>query len=144
MKADTLLLVAILLMLCGCHKSSTQSSTQVWDDSAIFIDNISDQNSEGEEFAEAFAQEPECRGLSLRLWTHHAGWGEGRPEARWWFQYGCRPEYKTYHSPDACGGQVSRHEGSTFVGFVAVIGDSPAKAAQQVCFIVKGKGGTVR
>jgi hypothetical protein len=110
------------------------------DYTAIFLDNIA-RVEDGEDFANAFALEPACSGLSLTLWTSIPTWDAWNSDA-WAMMYG--------KSEDGVGGTLIQ-DNTPQGGFdpkqvrhFSIAAHTDHEAARRVCFIVKGKGGKIR
>lgn len=135
MKSTLILAVAMgSLILVDCKSRSASASNDnvpPSNDTALFLDNIAYKD-DGEEFANAFAQEPSCSGLSLMLWTDHTAEERMRGmKARWWVSYahvGSRVASVRVQQKDT--GMIDGARTRT-----------PAEAARWVCSIVKGSGG---
>jgi len=88
------------------------------DDSAYPID--------GENFANAFAREPACQGLSLRRWTGSSNEqiAEALHSKHWSMDYSCNAN---------CGGSADV-EGKSYADFSGV---DDAEAVKNACFVLK-------
>ena len=145
--------VLFLLIGIALHWTSGMKSPAVPVAKAptIFFDDIVDKNV-GFNFAKAFAMEPECIGLSLMTWENNPH-DEDRAlgvSAKWQLSYNPiepvfdrlgRAEFgygpgQLFHFPNGPANGVDSKP-----DFFA---ESYQDAAKKVCFMVKGKGGTVK
>ncbi len=136
----TLAVVFGSLMSMSCKSRSAPASGDsisppTSNGSVLFLDNIA-YKEDGEEFANAFAQEPSCTGLSLMLWTNHTHEERMRGmKARWWVSYAHVESGGTafvgVDRKDKEGASLRMIDGAR----------TPTEAAQWVCSIVKKKGG---
>lgn len=138
MKSTLILAVAMgSLILVDCKSRSASASNDnvsALNDTALFLDNIAYKD-DGEDFANAFAQEPSCSGLSLMLWTDHTDEERMRGmKARWWVSYA------HVGSPDVASVAVQKKDKG---GPLLMIdgAKNPTEAARWVCSIVKRKSG---
>ena len=85
------------------------------------------------------ALEPACSGLTLTLWTAHITEDERRDamlSAGWWLYNNGGVMYR-YGSPQ---GSLDYKHTTLF----SITAQTDRRAVQQVCFVMKGKGGKVR
>ena len=124
------LLLLLMLGTIGCLSSQPK-------DNALFLANLGHKE-DGDEFANAFAQEPECSGLSLSVWTDHIGDDpfKGLEEAGWLVVYAYHGvSVERRHPHDGPFGPSIHMDGAA---------KTPLDAAKWVCSVAKKKGGQLR
>jgi len=132
LKALSILIIGMFVLLAACNKRAS-IAPKTNPDASIFFNDIGNQNA-GFSFANAFATEPSCSGLSLMTWEGHTNAQrlEGM-KARWWLSF-----YRLREDEYS----VSLDRDQNLTG--SFIADSAKESARRVCLIVKGKGGKVR
>ena len=141
---------AIVMILISALAAGQTGKPATRDYSSIMLDNIA-YKEEGSDFADAFAQEPGCSGLSLILWTSVANMTADQ-QLHMWDSIGWTMLYN--HDESGLGGGMIHRQPSGSGSFFdssqrpspTLFYSSPtiAGAVRKVCFIVKEKGGKVR
>jgi hypothetical protein len=137
------ILIALFVALClaGCAKQQMQrqlrqSSMQVESPAPLYVDDVAYPD-DGEKLANAFVFESSCNGLTMvrdrtssgddKLKVLHA--------EHWLIIFTC--------NIGGCGGGMNMFRGKNVGTQIAIHGETPGRAAQQICSVMSGKGGKV-